>query len=35
MTLRHAKEAALTATLLALLLLLCAQIDYLIRHTYV
>ena len=34
MTLRHAKECALTAALLAVLLLLYAQIDYLIRHTF-
>ena len=33
MTWRHAQEAALTATLLAVLILLFAQIDYYIRHS--
>ena len=33
MTLKHAKECALTATLLAVLLLLYAQIDYYLRHS--
>lgn len=32
MTWRHAKETALTATLLAVLLLLFAQVDYYVRH---
>ena len=34
MTLKQAKEAALTATLLAVLLMLYAQIEYYLRHTY-
>ena len=32
MTWRHSKEAALTAALLAVLLMLYAQIDYYVRH---
>ena len=32
MTLQHAKETALTAMLLAVLLLLYAHLDYYIRH---
>jgi hypothetical protein len=32
MTWKHAEQAALTATLLAVLLLLFAQIDYYLRH---
>jgi hypothetical protein len=34
MTWRHAKETALTATLLAVLLLLYAQVEYYLRHTH-
>jgi hypothetical protein len=34
MTLKHAKEAALTAVLLAVLLMLYAQIEYYFRHSY-
>ena len=33
MTWRHSKEAALTAALLAVLILLYAQIDYYPRHS--
>jgi hypothetical protein len=33
MTWRHTKETALTAALLAVLILLYAQIDYYIRHS--
>lgn len=33
MTWRHAQETALTAALLAVLLLLFAQIEYYIRHS--
>ena len=33
MTWRHTKEVALTAALLAVLILLFAQIDYYIRHS--
>jgi hypothetical protein len=32
MTLQHAKEAALTTALLAVVLLLFAQVDYYVRH---
>lgn len=32
MTWKHAKEAALMSTLLAVLLMLYAQIDYYLRH---
>lgn len=34
MTFQHAKEAALTASLLAVLLLLYAQIHYYVRHLH-
>jgi hypothetical protein len=34
MTWRHARETALTATLLAVLLLLFAQVDYYMRHIH-
>ena len=34
MTWRHAKETALTATLLAVLLLLYAQVHYYVRHMH-
>jgi len=34
MTWRHAKEVALTSALLAVLLLLYAQIAYLLRHSH-
>jgi hypothetical protein len=34
MTWKHAQQAALTATLLALLLLLFAQLDYYFRHLH-
>ena len=33
MTWKQAQETALLAMLLAVLLLLCAQVDYYIRHT--
>jgi hypothetical protein len=34
MTWKHAREAALTSSLLALLLMLYAQIEYYIRHAH-
>jgi hypothetical protein len=34
MTWRHAKEAALSATLFAVLLMLFAQVSYYIRHMH-
>ena len=34
MTWRHAKETALTATLLAVLLMLFSQIEYYVRHMH-
>ena len=34
MTWRHAKETALAATLLAVLLMLYSQVDYYVRHVH-